>query len=396
MSSSIGTIRKVAALRGCTEVEARAYCLHVQDNSDYAVSFKEIAKALGSFDGRKYELRTVIRAARQVRLAENKKKDIRKKKKHASQLKSTASGGQTSKRISPPALIPAQGKINPMGEKDGLAAFQRSIRQILEEGRCLFPRASRLLSDELIAEWFATSLPNVPCREYHPSITGFGPLPINDLSSVRRFANAPIYEMDRNTDLLIIGRSGWKEAELNRLLDQRLGKKSKVYSQEMFFVHWASTCDPFENENVIRDFGIGNPALEFLSSRWYAWPSTIVSLDSSSGLQIDSPEVGILSHMGYRVGKSGCPTDERIKILTQVFRSHLEFVDSNAYMRGWGTPQSLERLKKLADSIAAFCRFHQKLGHVEAAADYEHDLDWLYNSFYCGRFRFQWPKARII
>lgn len=400
MSNTRGAIKKVAALRACTQSLARDYCENIQEVSEYCITIKEIAEALQSLIGKEYGPESVALAAREVRLSQNRRKDVRKgKKKRKSQLTKLTPSVQSpaaDHRRNAKAAAQAIKPVFNVGDKDGPTRLHRLITRILHEARSSFQRASNLLSNELIEKWLASALPNVPCRDCHLSSTGSDPFSIDDVGALLQSVNMPIYELEQHTDVLIIGRSGWREAELNRLLDQRIGKKLKVYSQEMFLVHWASTCDPFEDEDVVRDFGIGHPALEFLTSRWYAWPSTDVSLDSGGGLQFDSPEVGVLRSMGYRVGKSGCPADQRLKILAQAFTSHLPFVDSNAYMRKWGKPKSIERLKKLADSIASFCCNQQRLGNVEAAADYEHDLDWLERNFYRGRFRFKWPKARVI
>lgn len=159
--------------------------------------------------------------------------------------------------------------------------------------------------------------------------------------------------------------------------------------------YWVSGRDPFEDENVVRAFGEGHPALEFLSSRWLAWPSTFIALSSDGSLLLDSPEVGILSYMGYRVGARGLAAAERRAVLAEVFDSRLPNINSLEYMQSWGRPKSKERLKKMADSMAAFCQNQKRRGNVLAASHYEEDLRWLHKNYFSGRFKFQWPRIYV-
>jgi hypothetical protein len=70
---------------------------------------------------------------------------------------------------------------------------------------------------------------------------------------------------------------------------------------------------------------------------------------------------------------------------------------STAYMREWGGPRSGERLLKMANSIAAFCRNEKRKScpSEEAVSDWEDDLDWLRRTYYRGRFRFHWPSVSV-
>lgn len=66
---------------------------------------------------------------------------------------------------------------------------------------------------------------------------------------------------------------------------------------------------------------------------------------------------GMLSFMGYRVGRHADLTPEqRRRILDYVLLGRLPRVNDDDYMRQWGGPNSSERLRKLANTLAAFAR----------------------------------------
>jgi hypothetical protein len=124
--------------------------------------------------------------------------------------------------------------------------------------------------------------------------------------------------------------------DVDALLDAREGERLKIYSQEMFLLHWMSGRDPFDDPDVARAFGRGHPALKYLPTRWLNWPSTFVSIkqrNPSDESPTDAPEVGVLSFMGYRVGQRGLPASKRQAILSTVFNSTLPPINSAEYMR---------------------------------------------------------------
>ncbi|MBC7815915.1 MAG: hypothetical protein IAG10_03340 [Planctomycetaceae bacterium] len=369
----------------------------LQDGASRAISFNEIAQALRKLDGKQYHDTDVAFVARQLRDERKRKEKLKRKKEPKSHDTKSARGVRTigeSPKVTVNALT-QQKLVTGVDAEAIKSRLKQAIARVLEEARSSFEEPGNPLRNETIAKWFENSLPNVPCRENYISMTGSDPFSEQDFDFLLGSAGLQINDISPHTDVLIVGRSGWEKAAINELLDQRLGQKLRVYSQEMFLAFWASSCDPFEDEIVVKNFGVWHPALEFVSSCWYAWPSTVVSLNSEVGLQLDSYEVGILGYMGYRVGKYGLPVDQRLKILADVFKSHLPPLNSSGYMREWGDPSSLERLKKMADSIAAFCRNEQRAGKFEAASQREHDLQWLKDNFYRGRFQFQWPEARV-
>ncbi|WP_447909501.1 hypothetical protein [Brevundimonas bullata] len=126
----------------------------------------------------------------------------------------------------------------------------------------------------------------------------------------------------------------------------------------------------------------------------FQWPSTEASV-GHLGLDIQmGPATGILAALGYRVGQAGAPLKQRRQILDFTFTEDLPPIDSAAYMRSWGEPNSGPRLQKLAESLAAFAR-NAKRREVyalkTAILQWQDDLQYLHDRYYIGHFGFNWP-----
>ena len=179
------------------------------------------------------------------------------------------------------------------------------------------------------------------------------------------------------------------------------GMDAEVLLARDVLAYLATGTDPFDGGiDVLEAFKAGHPGLEFVSEGWRGWVTTQIlpnrrtaSSDSmgNTSWNKESP----LRALGYKVGDQGEPDDERQRILTQAFQGKLPIVGDNAYMATWGEPCSPQRLKKIADAIASFCRNMKKKQNPseQAIEDWEQDLRWLYDTFYHGRFRFSWPDT---
>lgn len=200
---------------------------------------------------------------------------------------------------------------------------------------------------------------------------------------------------------LILGREGWDEETVKQQLDLRTRKSIRVYSQEMVFAFLKYGKDPLDgDESLLGHFAMNHPGLEFLRGIGFSWPSTesfpgVHSL-SETNWQEESP----LKRMGYSVGVSGKPRDERRHILKEAFeRPQLPHTGPLSYMRKWGAPRSEVRLHQMAESIASYARNMKRrvnaANYAQAISDWEDDLGWLRSEFYTGRFSFQWPDTFI-
>ena len=126
-------------------------------------------------------------------------------------------------------------------------------------------------------------------------------------------------------------------------------------------------------------------------------------LQNRSGDEFSLYKKGLLGFVGYSVGVSGDIESSRRRVLDCVFCRKLPMVNSDEYMSQWGAPETSKRLKKMAESIAAFTRnakLKQQKGRGDfslATSEWEADLDYLYNKYYAGRFNhdFNWPTTDI-
>lgn len=137
------------------------------------------------------------------------------------------------------------------------------------------------------------------------------------------------------------------------------------------------------------------------STTAFAWPTTDVAPEKSPRdlpNRVFRHERGVLRLHGYRVGQNGLSKHERRKILDKVFLRPLSSINNSSLVREWGQPDSATRLKKIANSLAAFAKLAKgKTGKNfnQAIQDWEDDLAYLKRKYYDNRFSFRWPRTRI-
>jgi hypothetical protein len=128
----------------------------------------------------------------------------------------------------------------------------------------------------------------------------------------------------------------------------------------------------------------------------FPWPSTTADRGSGNLAPDKWLKDGMLSFMGYRVGSTdGKESDERQKILAAIFDGPLPPVLPRRHMAEWSRPGAPARLKKMAETLAAFARNGKRrdVGMKSAIEEWEEDLKYLFHTFYRGRFRFGWPQS---
>jgi len=206
---------------------------------------------------------------------------------------------------------------------------------------------------------------------------------------------------------LIIGHKDWEEDKIHLAIKARAGGSLWVYSQEMVFASLAIGSDVFEvcSRDELASFGDGHPALEYLmEDMGFNWPTTDI-FPSSNRLTDDLgyskwPEVSVLRHMGYKVGKRGLGKTARHKILDRALE--IELV-SGAYgskgnIEEWGTSLSPQRLQKIANFLASFARLKKRsttYDYSQSIADYESDLGYLKSTYYRSDLGFHWPDTDV-
>lgn len=138
----------------------------------------------------------------------------------------------------------------------------------------------------------------------------------------------------------------------------------------------------------------------------FRWPKTEADPGETALGPTDWPQVGMLKFLGYSVGVSGETKTTRQRILRDLFyKVDLPKVENQAYVDEWGAPESGSRLRKMAQSIAAFCRGARRRDEYAmslAIEEWEEDLAWLKTTYYDGKFdgsddmRFEWPSSVLL
>jgi len=214
---------------------------------------------------------------------------------------------------------------------------------------------------------------------------------------------------DSGPNVLIVGHEDWSEENLDEVIEGRAGGTLRVYSQELVFASLALGADAFDvlTSDELLDFGEGHPALEYLMAPiGFDWPTTDVP-ERTRGLAVpfstfESPETGLLGHMGYHVGKTSDLTQaERREILDEVIAAALRAASppDEYYLGQWGDPRTPDRLRKTANCIASFVRL-RKLDTTKdnsvAIGDWEEDLRYLKSQYYGSLgSRFVWPDTSV-
>lgn len=203
-------------------------------------------------------------------------------------------------------------------------------------------------------------------------------------------------------DAVIFGREDWLEGEVDALWERTDGGV-RVYSQEMVLSSLAIGLDLYdiadgEINDLMHSFIAGHPALERFfyvqpeaDSEHVYFPDTstvapmqgrelVVNLETG-----EWPTAGVLGALGYRVGRNGLRQSARRAILAEVLAVELVAGSSaaNDYIDQWGAPNSVRRLQKMVNSIAAFARNARRRSadFSEAIADWESDLLWLQSTY---------------
>jgi len=202
-------------------------------------------------------------------------------------------------------------------------------------------------------------------------------------------------------DVLVVGRKDVDDDNLKAFLQKYAGQELRICSQEMLLA-WAFTgVDPNQRPSTASSFINGHPVLEDLLDLFdKEWPGTDILPSTDTGsFDIDSKEVGPLYRIGYHVGKTGLTETKRRRKLREAFQCSVDALDgvtTEEERREWGTAESRQRLLKIANSIAAFCRNSQRKDQdfSVAIAHWKVDLNWLKKTYYQPLTNpVRWPTA---
>ncbi|QEG00166.1 hypothetical protein Mal15_42350 [Stieleria maiorica] len=245
---------------------------------------------------------------------------------------------------------------------------------------------------------------------YPVAIVGQSPFDRVDFTHFLTDHRISVCELGRGTKVIILGREGWSEFDINTIINSASGLFLRIYSQEMFLSVLAGQPDPFEIRSMrhrtlcLNAFRVGHPGLEYVSQGWAGWVRADLTTrgklpKSAKADEIDRVASSPIYKMGYRVGRQGLTPSARRKLLSDAFTGDLPFVQSASYMKEWGRSGSGKRLRKLARLLAAnIHNANNRSGadsYQEAIEDWRDDLEWLKTKYYSGVHHFDWPRAKI-
>lgn len=152
-----------------------------------------------------------------------------------------------------------------------------------------------------------------------------------------------------------------------------------------------------ELRNAVGDRLAEMEKLAALEAKYFKWPTT----DAPGGDgEVDDSffqyHQGLLGFVGYRVGASGVSAPQREDLLDSVYANPLPPLNSREYMAEWGAPSTGVRLRKMAESIAAFTRNAKRRNARRlwtAISEWEADLAYLKNTYYICHYDFIWPDT---
>jgi hypothetical protein len=131
----------------------------------------------------------------------------------------------------------------------------------------------------------------------------------------------------------------------------------------------------------------------------FKWPTTEARAgDGTAPLQLPKTQAeGMLAHLDYHVGRThGAHAAIRQRTLKRIFETALPAAFDKSYVDEWGPNGSASRLKKMAESIAAFTRNAKRRDPdslYDAILHWEEDLKYLHDHYYVGKFSFGWPST---
>jgi hypothetical protein len=96
----------------------------------------------------------------------------------------------------------------------------------------------------------------------------------------------------------------------------------------------------------------------------------------------DTPAVGMLATLGYRVGATKGETKAvRRRILKHVLEGHLPMVGSPGYTDEWGLPKSTKRFSKLIQFLESQLTNPANREHERAMIEWSEDLSWVQQNY---------------
>ena len=195
---------------------------------------------------------------------------------------------------------------------------------------------------------------------------------------------------DSKYESLVLGSSDRSDERLGKALSNRAPCRMRIYTQALFLEVLRGRPDPYgEGPNEVRGAISDRSLLRFLDDVAPGWAAGEIETVARDEQPPETPEIGVLGLMEYRVGARGKGARSRRVILRQVFEqplpTHVRVELSAEYLSEWGEPQSAKRLRKLANTLSTFIRSNQHPGrkqNAEAVYHWTSDLEFLREEYY--------------
>tara|TARA_B110000977_G_scaffold191251_1_gene263102 strand:- start:807 stop:1298 length:492 start_codon:yes stop_codon:yes gene_type:complete len=141
-----------------------------------------------------------------------------------------------------------------------------------------------------------------------------------------------------------------------------------------------SICRLFVNAQRLLNKNKNNTdAIKVLEAIKTEWERRL-ELFQSGNYKAASPEHGVLSVVGYRVGNEGENQQFRRQVLDYIMSNILPPISSPAYMAEWGVELSYTRYRKLRRVIQVLASRGQTMGNMnKAVSEWKSDLIYLEN-----------------
>jgi hypothetical protein len=255
----------------------------------------------------------------------------------------------------------------------------------------------------------AFNLLSIEFPEGSIATTGSGPWKEDQLDSLIRGLDIEISEIVESVYIVVVG---YDTDKVDEIRDQMESSENivQIYPQELFLSYLFTGVDPLPllTKEQALEWIKFHPVLNALFGSDYGvfpWPlnDSITGGDEPGKTEVvislgldQSP----LKIMGYKAGISGLNATQRRSILKKAFQGVIpnvepvDDVDTDAYMKQWGKPNTARRLWRIAKHLAALCYVARRNSMYEVAkSDWKSDLKWLHDNFFNGSgFGFDWPE----
>ncbi len=304
---------------------------------------------------------------------------------------------------------------------DAAHSIVNKIEDIQNEARDLLTMIEDLPSTretssgaaKLPIQWFNASahelLNSVVFPDGSIATTGSGPWREEQIDSLIRGLDNEICEIADSVYIIVVGYDTDKVDEIRDHMESS-ENIVQIYPQELFMSYLFTGVDPLPlmTKEQALEWIKFHPVLDALfggDDGVFPWPlnDPIPPTDIPGkgevviSLGLDQSPLKI---MGYKAGINGLNTTERRAILKKAFQGvipnveSVDDVDTVAYMKQWGKPNTARRLWRIAKHLATLCYVARRNHMYEAAkSDWKSDLKWIHDNFYNGGdFGFDWPE----